>query len=189
MITDINLFKKILISGRYAFALRCVETAIIKEKFTHSLLSELLQKMWEFVYCEDLSEWFSKVSELTPESTNSLRESDVELISIKEFKDYKALYATMPGYLVYMIDRTWNIGLGNLYSDTGEYSYVTFGCLERVINMAQENNIPFPEITKFAQSAYDEMKLLVGEKEEILSFMKVRLLSYHKLSFFTLTYF
>ena len=122
----------------------------------HPLLNELLQRMWSFVYIEDLNYWYIKNNEITPENTQLISVNQLESVSPQEFEDFKKLYMIMPNYLVKMIDWTWAIGLQNLFSDTGEYSYVTLECLRHVIEIATENSILIPEVNVFLQSDYHE---------------------------------
>src|SRR5687768_15520281 len=116
----INNFKEISIRGRLAYGVTCLEKALEQFNIKNDLIEkEVLPVIWEFTKSTDLAKWEESINKIDP-----LNEVSGPL---------KDLYGQLPSFIPEMISNVIEIGAGNLYGGTGEYSLSTLQPLKRVL--------------------------------------------------------
>lgn len=155
-----NHFKTISITGRLAFAIKCLEQYIKEQKLESTWLDRLIDVLWDFTTSEDLGKWDKKISNLDPNNIIDThpdnKASDYDFLTASEFNELKTYYAGISEALSLLIDLTMDIGTSNLYGGTGEYSKYTLESTVRVYWFAKENIDKIPDINKFKISPYSE---------------------------------
>ncbi len=155
-----NHFKTISITGRLAFAIKCLEQYIKEQQLESTWLDRLIELLWDFTTSEDLGKWDKKISDLDPNNIIDKhpdnKASDYDSLTEAEFNELKKYYTGISDALSLLIDLTIDIGTSNLYGGTGEYSKYTLESTLRVYWFAKENITKIPDINTFKISPYSE---------------------------------
>jgi hypothetical protein len=141
----------ISIRGRVAYCTTCLETIFIYEKIDSERFSALLSCLWEFTRSSDLSEWEEKVVDFYAESILEENTEEPNYLNTAQLQQLQASYATLSTSQHACIDEIIEVGLGNLYSDTGGYSARTLASTMQVVEYMLANGYPLPLIDKFSR--------------------------------------
>jgi len=152
---DKQLFRQLSVRSRVAYCARCIEIALLKQGVRSSLLDEVLNSLWEFTEYPMLDKWHSQIKEIIPYNVldpapNAL--TDFETISLEKATRLKELYASLPNFIIEMIDNAFWPGLNNLYSGVVAYSEITLEPIMSVVQIMEDNKIELPDITPFLAS-------------------------------------
>lgn len=140
-------FKHISIRGRLAFGMICLEKLVQTRNADHPLLHTVVfPKIWEFTSSPDLSEWEQMINLVDP---STVLYDDVD-------PDLKSLYQKLPEDIVDTISNVIEIGAGNIYGGTGEYSPYTLKPLHAVIHTLMKLQLPLPDMAPFEKSGFHE---------------------------------
>lgn len=155
-----NKVKQTSIRGRFAFGVFCIEKYISEKNIKSKWINKLIPTLWEFTDTDRMDLWHEKISDLTPLNIldSSQRNSYSNYPSLNEFgfNELKKYYSELDNELVQMIDETIEIGLGNLYGGTGEYSKGTFESTMFVYKKANRILKEMPNFDKFNKSLFSE---------------------------------
>jgi len=155
-----NEFKKISIRGRLAYGAKCIEYYLSQYQVRHRLFSKVLDEIWKFTTSNELDKWDQRIVEFTPDclvdNHPDNRPEDYEYISAVEFFALKRLFLESPTDLIDLIQLTIEIGTGNLYGGTGEYSQFTMRPTLEVYKITQRTLRPWPDVKSFKISPYHE---------------------------------
>jgi len=143
----ISTLKRISIRGRVAYGACCLENAMLHFKIKNDVLDEVIWRIWTFTSSNNLDEW----DELTNE-VNPICILDENIPSDPLF----LLYTALPFDLVDMVSEVIEIGVGNLYAGTGEYSPSTLEHLINVIEKCMILKIELPVFAHFERSSFSE---------------------------------
>jgi hypothetical protein len=140
-------FKHISIRGRLAFGMICLEKLVHTQNADHLLLHNIVfPKIWEFTSAHDLSEWEQMINLVDP---STVLYDDVD-------PDLKSLYQTLSEDIVHTISNVIEIGAGNIYGGTGDYSPYSLAPLNEVIHTMIKLQVPLPDIAPFKKSGFSE---------------------------------
>jgi len=155
-----NKIKQTSIRGRFAFGVFCIEKYISENNIESKWIDKLIPLLWEFTNTDKMDLWEEKISDLTPLNIldNSPRNlsSDYNSLTESEFNDLKKYYSELNEDLIQMIDETIEIGLGNLYGGTGEFSEGTFESTLFVYKLAYKVLNETPDFDNFHKSKFTE---------------------------------
>ena len=144
----VDNLREISIRGRLAYGASCLENAIRYFDVKDDLLEkEVLSRIWAFTSSSDLSEWDKSVTEIDP--VYVLHEN-------RPSGPLKILYKTLPSDIPDLISDVIEIGAGNLYGGTGDYSPFSLNPLERVIIKCISLQIELPQLEPFKKSRFTE---------------------------------
>lgn len=154
---EIDKLKKISIRGRVAYCICLCKAALKKECIDSNLINTAFGKIGIFCESEALDVWENEVSEYMP---CVLLDEKSDFSTFKYINEVTALglkkeYASLPKYIVEMIDNTIEVGLANLYGGTGMYSEPSLICSLDVIRLAISNNVcllPLDDYFKYSFS-------------------------------------
>jgi hypothetical protein len=155
-----NKIKKTSIRGRFAFGVFCIEKYISENDIHSKWIDKLIPTLWEFTNTDKMDLWEEKISDLTPlnilEYSPRNSYSDYPSLSESEFNELKKYYSELDNELIQMIDETIEIGLGNLYGGTGEFSKETFESTMFVYKLADKLLSEKPNFDNFYKSRFTE---------------------------------
>ncbi len=155
-----NHFKKVSITGRVAFGTRCLEQYIVERNMKHNCISKIIDTLWEFMDCEDLTEWDNKISDLDPSNILDTHPAntydDYRSLTKLEFQEFQKFYSSINNDFLLLIQWTIDIGVSNLYGATGRHSKSTLTPTMKVYNFAKDNIKAIPNINVFLVSKYSE---------------------------------
>ncbi len=157
----VDLFKQTSIRGRLAFGASCVQRFAEQYEIHDDWIDKLISVLWEFTTSRQLDMWEKKVRDLWPElileSSHKNTYMDYPSLTKSDFVELKDLYSNLPQAFVEMINNTIEIGVGNLFYGTGNFSestlYYTLKVFQEATSMLL--NIPDPHIfsvSKFSES-------------------------------------
>ena len=153
-------FKKISITGRLAFGIKCLEQYVNENKLENKWIDRLIDTLWEFTTSEDLGEWDKKISDLEPNNILDTHPNnnaeDYESLTESEFNNLKDFYQNSSEDFIYLADTIIDIGTTNLYGATGSYSKNTLESTMFIYEFAKEKLKSIPDIEKFKISKYSE---------------------------------
>lgn len=155
-----NKIKQTSIRGRFAFGVFCLEKYITENDLKSKWIEKLIPTLWEFTNTDRMDLWEEKISDLTP--LNILDESprnshsDYPSLTESEFIELKKYYGELDNEFVQMIDETIEIGLGNLYGGTGEFSESTYESTIFVYKLANKLLTEKPNFDNFLKSKFTE---------------------------------
>jgi hypothetical protein len=152
--------KKTSIIGRLAFGSTCIEQFVAENKIENKWVDRLVQTLWEFTSSTRLDEWDEKIADLTPENILDTKPGNVyedyPSLSKSDFIELKQVYLGLPEGFIAMIDNTIEVGVGNLYSGTGEYSDCTLKSTIKVHENAARLLSEVPSFSLFMLSGFHE---------------------------------
>jgi hypothetical protein len=143
----INSLKGISIRGRLAYGASCLENALIHLGIQDDLLEDVLSQIWQFTSSNDLGEWDQLINKVTPVS---------KLDENKPTDPLYLLYLDLSPDVVNMISDVIEIGAGNLYAGTDNYSPYSLEPLLRVIDRCLALKIELPVMDSFKKSPFSE---------------------------------
>lgn len=153
-------FNKISIRGRYAFGMKCMETALVKFNINDDLLNRVIQKAWEFTTTQALDDWEDELSDLTPDCLMEIDIEEVEDNALGLSKDelirLKMTYEKLPQFILEIFHYTLWIGYEHLYSVVPNESPETLKYIKNIIRLMQQNNLPTPSIEKYLSLKFSE---------------------------------
>jgi hypothetical protein len=155
----ISELKKISIRGRVAFAAVILENAFkLEGLFEKKEVILLMDKIWDFTSSNALDEWDELIREITPYCLFDPKEefkgfSHFDLSIVFKMKEF---YASMPQYLVDLIDCAISIGTDNLYGGTGDFSPSTLEPLVEFLELSQKHHVKIPPIEIFTRYSFSE---------------------------------
>lgn len=155
-----RLFKKVSVTGRMAFGIKCLEQFIIEKEIQNAMLYRLLEVLWEFTITENLAEWDSKITELAPESIldNHLQNSpeNYKHLTASEFQHLKDFYLKADEKLIDLIGYVIDIGTTHLYGATGQYAKEALESTMKVYQFAKKEIVVIPDLNKFTFTEFSE---------------------------------
>ncbi len=156
-----NRIKKISINGRMALGVICLERFVkLKELHNNEEVLELLELLWEFTSSNTLDKWEEKIKEYQPccieETYKEKKYEDYEFLTKEKIKKYYKLYKESSPDLEEMVESVIEIGCGNLYGGTGEYSKWTLNPTVTVLKIMKRNEIDIPDLKIFERSSFKE---------------------------------
>lgn len=155
-----NKIKQTSIRGRFAFGVFCIEKYIAENNLESKWIDRLIPTLWEFTSTDRMDLWEEKISDLTPlnilDDSPRNSHSDYPNLTESEFNDLKKYYSELDESLIQIIDETIEIGLGNLYSGTGEFSEGTFESTIFVHKLADKVLNEKPSFENFYKSKFTE---------------------------------
>lgn len=155
-----NKIKLTSIRGRFAFGVFCIEKYIDENNLKSRWIDKLIPTLWEFTSTDRMDLWEEKIGDLTPlnilDDSPKNHHSDYKSLSESEFIELKKYYFELNDGLIQMIDETIEIGLGNLYGGTGEFSQSTFESTLFVYKLANKLLKEKPNFDNFFKSKFTE---------------------------------
>jgi hypothetical protein len=147
-------FKDISIRGRLAFGAVCLENAFRYFNIKSELINNVIMPtIWEFISASDLSKWEQDINYVDPVCyMNSQIKTDYSSLNVK----IGELYANLSPVLLDLISDVIEIGTGNIYGGTNDYSPITLKALEKVLDKCTAVGVPLPDITLFKKSSFGE---------------------------------
>jgi len=153
-------FKKISITGRVAFGIKCLEEYLTENKIRNVWTNRLINTLWEFTTTKNLSEWDKKISDLTPECILDTHPKNIaenyNSLSESEFQSLKEFYLKVDDKLIYLINLVIDIGTTDLYGATGKHSENTLKSTMEVYKFAQKEINVIPDLNKFNITKFSE---------------------------------
>ena len=153
-------FKKISITGRFAFGVTCLEHYIKEQTLESKWLDRIINVLWEFTTSKDVTDWNKRISELDPnnilDKNPNNKASHYDSLTELEFNELKKYYRGLPKDLLLLIDLVIDIGTSNLYGATGDYSKSTLESTMMVYKFSQEKIDAMIDINKFKVSKFSE---------------------------------
>ncbi len=152
--------KRMSIRSRMAFATTCVEILLKKENVKGALIDHILRNLWKFTSEENLEDWDKASREYSPYFIlgDPIQNADeLSYISMFRYNNLKKLYASMPKYMVNLINEAFLLGASNIYAETGEYSSYTLKHTNNVIQILKKKKFDIPELESFLRSTFDEL--------------------------------
>ncbi len=143
----VEILKEISITGRLALGASCLENALTHFNISSDLLDSSISLIWEFTNSNDLGKWDESIREVDPCSVLDENNPQNPLLP---------LYKSLPHDIVEMMSDVIEIGTGNLYGGTGDYSHFTLRPLIKVIETCMKLEIPLPGLTPFRKSKFTE---------------------------------
>ncbi len=148
------------IRGRLAFGVSCIQRFTDENEIKNTWIDRLIDTLWEFTTSERLDEWDEKISDLRPvhilDTSPGNKYSDYPSLSESDFNNLRQLYRQLPEAFIEMIDETIEIGIGNLYGGTGDYSEFTLKPTLRVFEKANSYLNEAPDFKQFMRSKFSE---------------------------------
>ena len=132
---QIEMLKKISIRGRFAFGMTCLEQYAKENELSDELSNRIFDNLWEFTTTNKLDVWEEKIS-------NS---HDIEIFCNSSDKDF-----------VSMIKKVIEIGTGNLYGGTDQYSSWTLEPTLELLKLSELKIKQMPKIKSFQFSKFSE---------------------------------
>ena len=155
-----NKVKQTSIRGRFAFGVFCIEKYLSENNIKSKWFDKLIPILWEFTNTDRMDLWEEKISDLTPlnvlDSSPRNSYSDYPSLTELEFNELKKYYSELNNELKQLIDETIEIGLGNLYGGTGEFSEETFESTMFVYKLADRLLNDRPNFDDFCKSKFTE---------------------------------
>ncbi|WP_047547413.1 hypothetical protein [Psychroserpens sp. Hel_I_66] len=159
---QIEILKKISIRGRLAYGMKCLEQYVKENEINDELIDKVFDILWEFTTSDELDVWDEKISDFNPKHILNIKpekiESEYPTITINEYYELKKFYENSDTDFISMIEKVIEIGTGNLYGGTDEYSSWTLEPTLEVIKMSELKLEHIPDITKFKSFEYSEDK-------------------------------
>lgn len=124
-----NKLKQISIRGRYALGLIILDTLLVRHHIDDELMYEIFNNLKEFLSTSALDLWEDKIKEYDPDSIldnhpqNKFEEYDY--LSVDKLQKLQKYYIGIPNEINDAISDLVEIGLGNLYGGTMDYSPYT----------------------------------------------------------------
>jgi len=143
----INSLKEISIRGRVAYGASCLENTLLHHGIQDDLLENILSRIWKFTNSTDLGEWDQLINKVDPVCI---------LDENKPTDPLYLLYQRLPPDIVNMISDVIEIGTGNLYGSTDNYSPSSLEPLLRVIDKCVTLKIELPKLDSFKKSTFSE---------------------------------
>ena len=155
-----NKIKDISIRGRFAFGVKCLEQYISENNIESKWIEKLLNTLWEFTSSERLDIWDEKIKELDPwnilDTHPDNKAGDYKTLSEKEFYELKGFYNSLDKEFINMVGNAIEIGTGNLYGGTGEFSNETLQPTLELIKIAKNQLKNIPSMESFGFSKFSE---------------------------------
>ncbi len=152
-----NDFKKISIRGRVAFAICCLESIIIANRYDINDWSVLLNKLWMIAELEVVSDWLYIVAECLPENILEVASYDYgsfQYINEDEYEQLYELYSKCREDIWELIEIIFDLGTAQMYSNIKGFSEATLSELEKVITFMKAKNIDMPSVSQFRMLLY-----------------------------------
>lgn len=144
-----------------ALGIKCLEILLVKNELSQKEeIKKLLSNLWEFIGSKRLDLWEEKIIDYDPESLIEDFENnnfeDFKVLTKEEVKEIYDIYKQSKSEISEMISWVIEIGRGNLYGGTGEFSKWTLDPTKEVLKIMERNNYQIPELPKFEKSKYSE---------------------------------
>ncbi|HEY9009344.1 MAG TPA: hypothetical protein VIM75_24575 [Ohtaekwangia sp.] len=143
-------FTNISIRGRVAFAILCLEKAIIHFGFDIYDWSFVLNLLWSITNTK-LGSWHYPLAECTGRSiiNDEGHLDDLEFLTKEKFWELNKLYKNANHAILRMIDLIFEISTRDLYASIVNASPDTLKYLQEIIDMMNQNEIPLPDAKLF----------------------------------------
>lgn len=151
---DINIFKKISLRGRVAYAVRCFEYLLLDLGYDKEQWRFILEIMWEFSNAQYLDHCSYKLNEIIPYNLlefKTYEEHDFEYLSKKDFYYLYDLYQNIDEKIIDYMELIHDIGTSHIYSCIIDYGVESFECLKKMIDYMKKNNLQVPDCIDFEQ--------------------------------------
>lgn len=120
----------------------------------------VLPRIWSFTTSVDLSIWEKNVNEIDPiiilDEQLTIETFEFSTITFDTYLSLKEVYENISADIKSMISDVIEIGAGNLYGGTGEYSEMTLRPLMNVINRCLFLKVTLPKVETFKKAKYHE---------------------------------
>ena len=150
------ILKEMSIKGRFAFAMRCLELLLDKERdIDKPIVQRILAQLWSYTKSDRLDDWEEEVFAFDPQ----LQAVDIEEFSSpakKEIEEIREYYLTASETVRELISAIISIGRDNLYAATIDYSKSTLTPTVRVMNLTQEVVGRIPDVESFRKFAFSD---------------------------------
>jgi hypothetical protein len=171
----------ITIRARVAYAICCIENAVLKYDLQILNWDEVFEFLWRYPTSneiKDLALWHENESEFIPlcvlgDLTYS--EKMFEYLTEEQYNRFQNIYKKSNDTVCELINKTATIATQNLYSGVCDGSPSTLRYIDELIEQMKNNNILLPNIDFFNQFSYPENPksdwIVWGDKipQEILS--------------------
>ncbi|MEO8236565.1 MAG: hypothetical protein ABI576_00555 [Flavobacterium sp.] len=135
---------------------------MIENKIKNIWTERLINTLWEFTSSKNLSEWDTKISDLTPECILDTHPKNIaenyKSLSESEFKSLKDFYLEVDDKLIFLINLVIDIGTTDLYGATGKHSKNTLKSTMEVYKFAKKELRTLPDLNKFDFTKFSENK-------------------------------
>ncbi|WP_409446088.1 hypothetical protein [Mariniflexile rhizosphaerae] len=152
--------KKISIRGRFAFGMKCLEQYAIENELSDKCINKIFDSLWEFTSSDELDIWEEKISDINPKYILNINPENIETefptITLDEYYEIKEFYKSSDKHFVSMVSEIIEIGVGNLYGGTDDYSSWTLNPTLELIKLAELNLKQIPKIENFEFSKFSE---------------------------------
>jgi hypothetical protein len=145
-----EVLKHVSIKGRMAMAVRCLERVLERQRLSPSERDALLEEFWAFVEKEDLGAW------------DRHRRGNEALMAVGDFIEQGwelpagSGLRDLPRFVLEMIYKTDELGMGDLYGAVKSYSLETHAALLRVLDLALEHGFDIPPVEPFLKSPFTQ---------------------------------
>lgn len=178
--------------GRVAYAIRCLENAIIH--FGHDLVGwrAILKQLWSCTQAADMTKWLKETEKKLPQSiligVNNHRLQCDEEITAWEAESLYSLYLASDDAVIEIADAIYDIAACICYKSAAETADEQVWYIEKIYNLSQQEEFPMPlaeDILKYEKAQkgklYDgcELSVLVNNSKyepEVLEFADISVL-------------
>jgi len=120
----------------------------------------LLSELWEFVSSNEFDVWESRILEFDPESIIDNYHSnffdEYKILKKENVVNLRMMLNQSKTQLAQIISGVIEIGRGNLYGGTGEYSNWTLIPLLEILNLMDKEYHQSLNLTRFEESRFSE---------------------------------
>ncbi|MET4105917.1 hypothetical protein [Hymenobacter sp. UYP22] len=148
--------KGVSITGRMAYCISCLESALASEQLHGPELENLLAHLWEFTSSTDLGDWEERIMDFLPEVILDSSQKQPAFLTVEAAKQLKKIYSVLSPSLLQCIDDIIEVGRGNLYAGTVGHSQNTLAPTMSVVRYMVAKGYALPAIDKFLRSPFSE---------------------------------
>ena len=149
---DRTCFEGISVRGRVAYAICCLEHALLRSGHRTEEWKWILDLLWNYTSTNDFAQWHYDVAECIPRVISSHEDfcsKDFEFLNSERFSDLRGLYDKCDPFLRQMVDCIFDIGTVELYGGLANRGAHTLIELEKLLDIMNSHGFKLPEISIF----------------------------------------
>jgi len=158
MASDVSAFRQVSMRGRVAYAIMCLEEAILQVAAEPGDWIWLLERLWKYTSADSLDLWQEETAEITPSVVlrcETYTEGDFDRLTEDDFWSLRRVYSSTDPLLARLTDLVFDIGTLELFGAIEDGAPESLRSLDAVLMLMKAHSLRAPSARLVSESSFD----------------------------------